>query len=314
MKETMKPEVEIYSEQKTPKSVNYHFTRLCNYSCGFCFHTQKTSFILPLEKAIYGLKLLKEAGTQKINFAGGEPFTQPKFLGELIRQCKENIGINKVSVITNGSLVKKSFFEKFGKYIDVFGVSCDSFIAETNIKIGRGRKGDNVKKLFELRELCKEYNIKFKLNTVVCSYNKDENMVENIKKLDPYRWKVFQVLLVKGENEGGDKLRDVTRFQITNEEFEQFKKRHEELSCMVPESNDSMKSSYLILDEYMRFLDKGDGEEIHSESILDVGVNKALEAIYYDEKEFIKRKGDYLFNDRDPCLQCQIKKEVLGDF
>ena len=314
MQEIIKPEVEIYSEPKTPKSVNYHFTRLCNYSCGFCFHTQKTSYILPLEKAIYGLKLLKEAGTQKINFAGGEPFTHPNFLGELIRQCKENIGINKVSVITNGSLVKRSFFEKFGKYIDVFGVSCDSFIAETNIKIGRGRKGDNVKKLFELRELCKEYSIKFKLNTVVCSYNKDENMVENIKKLDPYRWKVFQVLLVKGENEGGDKLRDVTRFQITNEEFEQFKKRHEELSCMVPESNDSMKSSYLILDEYMRFLDKGDGEEIHSESILDVGVNKALEAIYYDEKEFIKRKGDYLFNDRDPCLQCEVKQEIGRDF
>ena len=314
MQEIIKPEVEIYSEPKTPKSVNYHFTRLCNYSCGFCFHTQKTSYILPLEKAIYGLKLLKEAGTQKINFAGGEPFTHPNFLGELIRQCKENIGINKVSVITNGSLVKRSFFEKFGKYIDVFGVSCDSFIAETNIKIGRGRKGDNVKKLFELRELCKEYNIKFKLNTVVCSYKKDENMVENIKKLDPYRWKIFQVLLVKGENEGGDKLRDVTRFQITNEEFEQFKKRHEELRCMVPESNDSMKSSYLILDEYMRFLDKGDGEEIHSESILDVGVNKALKAIYYDEKEFIKRKGDYLFNDRDPCLQCEVKQEIGRDF
>ena len=286
MKQTIKPENENNSESKKPESVNYHFTRLCNYKCGFCFHTQKTSFILPLERAIHGLKLLKEAGTRK----------------------------EKVSVITNGSLVKRSFFEKFGKYIDVFGVSCDSFDAETNKKIGRGTKGDNVKKLFEIRELCKEYNIKFKLNTVVCSYNKDENMVENIKKLDPYRWKVFQVLLVKGENEGGDKLRDVTKFQITNEEFEQFKKRHEELRCMVAESNDNMKSSYLILDEYMRFLDKGDGEEIHSESILDVGVEKALEVIHYDENEFIKRKGDYLFNDRDPCLKCEVKNEIVSDF
>ena len=33
-----------------PISVNYHFTRQCNYSCGFCFHTAKTSFLLPLEK------------------------------------------------------------------------------------------------------------------------------------------------------------------------------------------------------------------------------------------------------------------------
>ena len=302
---------------KTPISVNYHFTRLCNFRCGFCFHTQKTSYTLPIEKAIQGLKLLKEAGTKKINFAGGEPFTKPNFLGELIRQCKENIGIEKVSVITNGSLVKKTFFEKFGKYIDVFGVSCDSFDKETNIRIGRGTKGDNVAKLFEIRELCKEYGIKFKLNTVVCKYNKDENMVENIRKLNPDRWKVFQVLIVKGENESADKLRDATEFQITNEEFERFKERHKEIECMIPESNDTMKSSYLILDEYMRFLDKGDGEETHSESILDIGVEKALENIVYDENEFKKRKGDYLLNNlSDECRTCEMKAEInrLYDF
>ena len=57
-----------------------------------------------------------------------------------------------------------------------------------------------------------------------------------------------------------------------------------------------MKSSYLILDEYMRFLDKGDGEEKASDSILNVGVQKALEDIRWDEKDFKERKGDYLFN------------------
>ena len=82
---------------KKPISVNYHLTRLCNFRCVFCFHTQKTKYILPLDKAVQGLKLLKEAGTKKINFAGGEPFLYPKFLGELIKQCKVNIGIEKVS-------------------------------------------------------------------------------------------------------------------------------------------------------------------------------------------------------------------------
>lgn len=46
----------------TPVSVNYHFTRKCNYKCGFCFHTAKTSFVLPIEEATRGLQLLKEAG------------------------------------------------------------------------------------------------------------------------------------------------------------------------------------------------------------------------------------------------------------
>ena len=294
------------SSKYKPESVNFHYTRLCNFSCGFCFHTKKSSDKLPIEDAIRGCDMLKKAGTRKLNIAGGEPFIYPHYLGELIKQCKENIKIEKISVITNGSLVKKDFFEKFGKYIDVFGVSCDSFDKETNIKIGRGKKGENVQKLFEIRELCKQYGIKFKLNTVVCNYNKDENMVKNIKKLNPDRWKVFQVLMVKGENE--DK---VTKFQITNEEFKQFVERHKEIKCMVSESNDNMKSSYLILDEKMRFLDKGDGDEICSQSILEVGVEKALESIVYDEKEFKKRKGDYLFNDND-CTKCELNENLAN--
>ena len=294
------------SSKYKPESVNFHYTRLCNFSCGFCFHTKKSSDKLPIEDSIRGCDMLKKAGTRKLNIAGGEPFIYPHYLGELIKQCKENIKIEKISVITNGSLVKKNFFEKYGKYIDVFGVSCDSFDKETNIKIGRGKKGENVQKLFEIRELCKQYGIKFKLNTVVCNYNKDENMVENIKKLNPDRWKVFQVLMVKGENE--DK---VTKFQITNEEFKQFVERHKEIKCMVAESNDNMKSSYLILDEKMRFLDKGDGDEICSQSILEVGVEKALESIVYDEKEFKKRKGDYLFNDND-CTKCELNENLAN--
>ena len=45
-----------------PRSVNYHLTRQCNYQCGFCFHTAKTSFVLPIEEAQKGLKMLQEAG------------------------------------------------------------------------------------------------------------------------------------------------------------------------------------------------------------------------------------------------------------
>jgi hypothetical protein len=45
-----------------PRSVNYHLTRQCNYECGFCFHTAKTSFVLPIEEAKRGLRLLKDAG------------------------------------------------------------------------------------------------------------------------------------------------------------------------------------------------------------------------------------------------------------
>ena len=134
-------------------------------------------------------------------------------------------------------------------------------------------------------------------------------MNENIIKLNPFRWKCFQVLLVEGENEDEKRLRDVRKFQISNEDFELFCNRHKNIKCFIPESNNNMKSSYLILDEYMRFLDKGDGEEKASESILDVGVKRALENIRWDEDAFKERKGDYLFNDNYSCQDnCELIK------
>jgi radical S-adenosyl methionine domain-containing protein 2 len=54
-----------------------------------------------------------------------------------------------------------------------------------------------------------------------------------------------------------------------------------------------MKGSYLILDEFMRFLDKGDGEEKASQSLLDVGVKKAMSQVRWDRSTFEKRGGFY---------------------
>ena len=58
-----------------PISVNYHFTRRCNYECGFCFHTAKTSYMLSLHDAKNGLRMLRDAGKsssivccQELNF------------------------------------------------------------------------------------------------------------------------------------------------------------------------------------------------------------------------------------------------------
>jgi radical S-adenosyl methionine domain-containing protein 2 len=46
----------------------------------------------------------------------------------------------------------------------------------------------------------------------------------------------------------------------------------------------------------MRFLDKGDGVEKVSECILDVGVQKAIKQIFWDQEEFHKRGGVFDWN------------------
>ncbi|XP_062325665.1 S-adenosylmethionine-dependent nucleotide dehydratase RSAD2 [Osmerus eperlanus] len=289
-----------------PTSVNYHFTRQCNYKCGFCFHTAKTSFVLPIEEAKKGLKLLKEAGLEKINFSGGEPFLHDRgdFLGKLVQYCKQDLQLPSVSIVSNGSLIKERWFQKYGEYLDILAISCDSFNEETNQLIGRaqGRKS-HLDNLHKVRNWCCNYKVAFKINSVINTFNMDEDMSENITQLDPVRWKVFQCLLIDGENAGENSLREAERFVISNQHFQDFLDRHSSISCLVPESNQKMRDSYLILDEYMRFLDCTQGRKDPSKSILDVGVETAIQFSGFDEKMFLKRGGKYVWSKADMKLE-----------
>ncbi|GES75049.1 radical S-adenosyl methionine domain-containing protein 2-like [Rhizophagus clarus] len=206
-----------YKTKKVPLSVNFHFTRKCNYECGFCFHTAKTSYLAPIEDSKYALKKLADAGMKKINFAGGEPFLYPKYLEELMRYCKLVLKVESVSIVSNGSKIKYDFLKRNKDYLDILAISCDSFDESVNKKIGRGT-GKHVEKLSDISHWCREFGIKFKLNTVVNAYNKSEDMNENISKIAPFRWKCFQVLILENENGGGEgALRDAREFIFPNQ-------------------------------------------------------------------------------------------------
>lgn len=285
-----------------PLSVNYHFTRQCNYSCGFCFHTAKTSFVLPLDEAKRGLTMLAEAGMKKLNFSGGEPFIKDggRFMGELIRYCKTELhwaGLS-VSIVSNGSLIRESWMRRYGEYVDVLAVSCDSFDEDTNRAIGRsqGSRTDHISKVYMVREWCARYRIAFKLNTVVNTCNVNECFTDHVSRLRPVRWKVFQCLVLDGENAGADALRDASRYCITDALFEEFVRRHADVAVIVPEDNTRMRDSYLILDEYMRFLDCTGGQKVPSASLLDVGVDHALRRSGFDERAFHERGGVYVWS------------------
>ena len=68
---------------------------------------------------------------------------------------------------------------------------------------------------------------------------------------------------------------------------------------MKVEDNTVMKSSYLLVDEYGRFLDSSLGSKIPTESVLDVGIEKAYQQLIessgggFDSDMFLKRDGLY---------------------
>nr|POE46900.1 radical s-adenosyl methionine domain-containing protein 2 [Quercus suber] len=281
------------NDPNAPVSVNYFPSRKCNYTCGFCFHTDTSSYVLPIEDAKRGLWLLKEAGMRKLNIAGGEPFLYPQLLTELLRYCKEELNIESTSIVSNGSKIREKWLRENCEWLDILAVSCDSFNPATNQKIGRGDDGGNVVRLFRIADWCREYNIKFKLNTVVNAHNWNEDMVADIERLSPFRWKVFQCLIVAGENDDETRKRDARDFLVSEEQWRTFCDKHKHLPCYVPEDNKSMASSYLLLDEYMCFLDKGEGKMTKSESILQVGVSKAMKQVFWDKNSFVERGGVY---------------------
>jgi len=287
--------------------VNYHFTRLCNYKCKFCFHTAKSSNVLAFDVAKTGLKLLKEAGMKKINFSGGEPFLHAELLGKMVRYCKKDLQLESVSIVSNGSKITLNWMERFAKYLDIIAVSCDSFDEGTLQLIGRGTGStsqNHLKQLKLIKRWCTECKVAFKINTVVNIHNWEEDMRQEINDLCPVRWKVFQCLLIEGENVGEDAMRDARELVISEPQWKQFLSRHGDVKMMVPESNDAMRNSYLILDEQMRFLDCREGKKTPSKSLLDVGVKDALNRSGFDEKMFLKRGGQYNWSkDKMPSLE-----------
>lgn len=217
----------------------------------------------------------------------------PKILGALCRTAAEEEGM-AVSIISNGSLISRKWMDEFAPYVDILGISADSFNATTNAAIGRGGDANNkhAQRVMHVRDMCSKHDVLFKVNTVVNRLNFEEDMNDPIKALDPYRWKVFQVLLLEGENTGGEtSIRDARDMVISRAEFDAFCKRHSERPQMIPEPNDVMQNSYLLLDEGLRFLNCAGGGKVPSRSILEVGVEAALMEAGFDQDKFEERGG-----------------------
>ncbi len=254
-------------------------------NCRFCFATFKNQKeILPKQKALRVPKLLKEAGTEKISFVGGEPMLCD-YLDELLKESFYQGLANKI--VSNGTGFTEDFLEKNCNYISIVGLSLDSASSEVNIQLGRG-KGKHLERIKATADLLRKYNIQLHLNTTVTKLTWQEDMSDLIRELKPIRWKVFQVLRVKGENDG-----KVDSLLISDNEFENFKNTHKDIPQAIFENNDLMYGSYVMLDPIGRFFQNTEGFYQYSDSIFDIGVKKALKQIQWDIDKFTKRKGIY---------------------
>ena len=279
-------------------TVNYHLWRPCNMKCGFCFATFQDidPHILPKghlrrEESLSVVELLAEAGFTKINFAGGEPVLCP-WLPNLVSRAWE-LGLT-TSMVTNASPVTAQWLDSVNGRLDWVALSIDSVNPHTLLRMGRTtRSGPMSEGDYYCRiDMLRERSIRVKVNTVVTRFNLMENLTDFIIKAQPERWKLFQVLTVDGQND-----LTVGDHTISDNEFE----RHVRLSrrveahgvVVVPENNELMRGSYVMVDPAGRFFDNVEGCHRYSQSILEAGVDRALSQVSVDSQKFLSRNGLY---------------------
>ena len=281
-------------------SVNFHLWKPCNMRCGFCFATFQDvgqgvlpKGHLPREDCLAVVDALAGAGFDKINFAGGEPTLCP-WLPDLIHRAKE-LALT-TSMVTNGSRITLAWLDRLGGSLDWAALSIDTVDPRKLEELGRTTRSGPMSEedYLGVIGMLKERGIRVKINTVVTRINCEEDLTGFIAKAWPERWKLLQVLPVRGQNDG-----PVDAQVITPEQFAGYvarNRRAEELGvAVVPEDNDMMTGSYVMVDPAGRFFDNTAGPHVYSRPITEVGVEAALRDVSASPDKFRSRGGLYVW-------------------
>ncbi|WAI00949.1 viperin family antiviral radical SAM protein [Methanogenium organophilum] len=270
----------------TIRSVNWHLISSCNYACRFCFAQNLGEAPVPYAEGVEILTRLAESGMDKINFAGGEPLLHP----QLFDYCREAHGLGMtVSITTNGSLLSDDLVHAHSNYIDWIALSVDSAFEHIEERLGRGR-GGHVRHAIQTADAIRDAGIRLKVNTTVTSLSWTEDMTGFINRTSPDRWKVLQMLHIRGEND--DAVDDLS---VTHGQFQAFINRHSDLVLRngvkpVFESADMIESSYFMVTP--GGMVKTDTDRIIRkyplDDVLQYGVSE-----YVSEGQYIGRGGVY---------------------
>ena len=281
-------------------SVNFHLWEPCNMECKFCFATFQDvkremnlpKGHLPKEDCFLVIDQLAEFGFDKLNLVGGEP-TLCRWLPDLIARAKGHA--MTTSIVTNGSKITDQWLNNLNGSLDWIGLSIDTVDPEKSVRIGRAIRGKvpmTAEEYLNITDKIKRHGIRLKINTVVNSVNWEDDLTSFIQLAKPERWKLFQALRVKGQND-----EYINDFVITTEQFKAYVQRNRLVKndgiTVVPENNEAMTESYVMIDPAGRFFDNVQGSYRYSEPILKVGVAAALKQVSIDPERFRQRGGEY---------------------
>ena len=239
-------------------SVNFHLWQPCNMRCGFCFarFLDVKEGILPKghlnrEDCLKVVRLLAQASFDKINFAGGEPTLCP-WLPDLIRTAKDE-GMT-TAIVTNGTKITSEWLDRVAGGLNWIALSIDTANPALLTQTGRSTVAGPLTEQHYLRivDLIKQRGIRLKINTVVTAATWEEDFTDFIRTANPERWKILRVLAVARQNDA-----DIELHAVSQAQFEAYVNRNSQVSeygiAVVPEDNDLIRGSYVMVDPAGRF-------------------------------------------------------------
>ena len=165
---------------------------VCNFKCGYCLpdgykidRSDNRKF-LNIEEIRRLAKALSELGVSKIRLTGGEPTVRKDFF-EIIKIIKENSGIKKTVMTTNGYRLDKIAKNIKNSGLDGINISIDSLNADTFKKI--------------------------------TGHDRLEKILRGIKNLQKLNFKNIKInaVLLKGVNDSENDFNDWAEFLKNNE-------------------------------------------------------------------------------------------------
>ncbi|MGN0308951.1 MAG: GTP 3',8-cyclase MoaA, partial [Lachnospiraceae bacterium] len=158
-----------------------HYLRLsvtdrCNLRCLYCMPEKGVEWIahenlLSYEEMVRLIRIMTRLGIDKVRLTGGEPLVR-KGLWELVRRIREIEGINKITLTTNGVLLKEQLPELVEAGISGINLSLDTLDRRQFMEITRRDELEQV--LAGLQAALEVPGLTVKVNCVPMESNKEQ--------------------------------------------------------------------------------------------------------------------------------------------
>ena len=150
--------------------IRLSITDVCNFKCGYClpngYQIDKSDNrkFLHLDEVRRLAKALSELGVNKIRLTGGEPTVRKDFF-DIVKIIKENSGIKKTVITTNGYHLDKIAHKIKESGLDGINISIDSLNKET---FKRVTGHDRLEEILRGIKILQSFNFKnIKINAVL---------------------------------------------------------------------------------------------------------------------------------------------------